>query len=79
VGFSPGWLTTSLVLFALSGVIWFDDSGPTQVRQTRLARRFEHEATVPDQYWRLALLWYVFGSIATVLPLANVFIMMVKP
>ena len=75
----PGWLTTGLVLFALSGVIWLTILVPTQVRQTRLARRFKQEATVPDQYWRLALLWYVFGSIATVLPLANVFIMTVKP
>ena len=75
----PGWLTTGVILFALSGVIWLTILVPTQVRQTRLARRFKHEATVPDQYWRLALLWYVFGSIATVLPLANVFIMTVKP
>ena len=75
----PGWLTTGVILFALSGVIWLTVLVPTQIRQTRLARRFKHEATVPDQYWRLALLWYVFGSIATVLPLANVFIMTVRP
>ena len=75
----PGWLTTGVILFALSGVIWLTILVPTQVRQTRLARRFKHEATVPDLYWRLALLWYVFGSIATILPLANVFIMTVKP
>ena len=75
----PGWLTAGVILFALSGVIWLTILVPTQVRQTRLARRFRHEATVPDQYWRLALLWYVFGSIATILPLANVFIMTVKP
>ncbi len=75
----PGWLTTGVILFALSGVIWLTILVPTQIRQTRLARRFRHEATVPDQYWRLALLWYMFGSIATVLPLANVFIMTVRP
>ncbi len=75
----PGWLTTGLILFALSGVIWLTILVPTQIRQTRLARRLKQEATVPDQYWRLALPWYVFGSIATVLPLANVFIMTVKP
>ena len=75
----PGWLTTGVILLALSGVIWLTILVPTQIRQTRLARRFRHEATVPDQYWRLALLWYMFGSIATVLPLANVFIMTVRP
>ena len=75
----PGWLTTGVILLALSGVIWLTILVPTQIRQTRLARRFRHEVTVPDQYRRLALRWYVFGSIATALPLANVFIMTVKP
>jgi hypothetical protein len=34
---------------------------------------------IPDRYWRLSLRWYVFGSVATVLPLANVFVMALKP
>jgi hypothetical protein len=36
-------------------------------------------ADIPDRYWRLSRRWCVFGSIATMLPLANVFVMALKP
>jgi hypothetical protein len=41
----------------------------------RLSRRFDEGADIPDGYWRLSRRWYVFGSIATVRPLANIFVM----
>jgi uncharacterized membrane protein len=75
----PSWLTLVFALFAASALTWLTILVPTQVQQSRLAHSFGDGGTIPARYWRLALRWYVFGSIATVLPLANVFIMAVKP
>ena len=75
----PSWLTWGWSLFVASGVIWATVLIPIQVMQARLARRFASEATIPDRYWRLTTLWSVFGAIATVLPLANLYFMIFKP
>jgi uncharacterized membrane protein len=75
----PTWLTVGFALFAASGLIWLTILIPTQMQQRRLARAFDDESGIPDRYWQLSLRWYVFGSIATVLPLANVFVMALKP
>ena len=75
----PAWLTLGFGLFVASGVIWVAALIPIQVAQARMARRFRNEAVVPPGYWRLANLWAVFGTIATLLPLANLYLMVAKP
>ncbi len=75
----PGWLTLGFALFIASGVVWAVVLVPIQVAQSRMARRFRRESSIPPAYWRLATLWAVFGTVATVLPLANLFLMVVKP
>jgi uncharacterized membrane protein len=75
----PSWLTVGFALFAASALIWVTVLIPTQVQQARLARAFGGGGGIPDRYWRLSLRWYVFGSLATALPLANVFVMALKP
>ncbi len=75
----PGWLTLGFLLFIASGVIWAGVLIPIQIAQSRLARRFRTEAEIPDRYWRLSRLWAIFGAVATLLPLANLYLMIVKP
>ena len=75
----PGWLTLGFALFIASGVIWVAALIPIQIAQARMARTFRTEDAVPPGYWRLATLWAVFGAIATLLPLANLYLMIVKP
>jgi uncharacterized membrane protein len=75
----PSWLTLGFALFAASALIWLTILIPTQAQQARLARAFGEGGQIPDRYCRPSLRWYVFGSIATVLPLANVFVMALKP
>jgi uncharacterized membrane protein len=71
------WLTWGVALFIASGVIWVAVLIPIQVLQSRLTRRFDGE--IPNRYWRLARLWYVFGGLATALPVVNIYLMVAKP
>jgi uncharacterized membrane protein len=75
----PTWLTIGWSLFVASGVIWAAALIPIEVMQARLARQFATEAVIPERYWRLSMLWSVFGAVATILPLANLYFMVVKP
>jgi hypothetical protein len=68
-----------LGLFAASGLIWLTVLVPTQISQARMSRSFAMSAEIPDRYWRLSRRSYIFGSIATLLPLANIFVMALKP
>lgn len=71
------WLTWGVALFIASGVIWVAVLIPIQVLQSRLTRTFDDG--IPYRYWRLARLWYVFGGLATALPLVNIYLMVAKP
>jgi uncharacterized membrane protein len=75
----PTWLTVGFGLFAASGLIWLTILIPVQLQQMRLTRDFVASDEIPDRYWQLARRWYVFGAIATLLPLANIFVMALKP
>jgi uncharacterized membrane protein len=75
----PLWLTLGWSLFIVSGVIWLAVLIPIEVMQERLARSFRDAPAIPDRYWRLSRLWAVFGVIATVLPLLNLYLMVFKP
>ncbi len=75
----PSWLLWGWSLFIASGVIWITLLVPIQVMQERLARRFRNAAAIPDRYWRLSRLWALFGSVAVLLPLFNLYLMVFKP
>ncbi len=76
---SGGWLTTGWLLFITSGLLWLLVLIPIQVKQSRLARGFRDQEPIPARYWRLAALWSVVGTVATLLPLANLYLMVFKP
>lgn len=81
-GFSmwqPGWIAWGHALFLLAGVVWIVVLVPTQIAQARMARDFSPDAPVPDRYWTLSRRWVAWGLVATVLPLANLVLMVVKP
>jgi uncharacterized membrane protein len=72
------WLAWGLALFGASAVIWAAVLIPIQVNQSRLARAFS-DGTIPDEYWRLGRRWMMWGALATLLPLVNVYFMVFKP
>ncbi|HVL56394.1 MAG TPA: DUF2269 domain-containing protein [Burkholderiaceae bacterium] len=73
------WLTWAYGLFIATGLLWLFVLIPIQWQQARMARGFEHGNDVPESYWRLSRRWALFGSIATLLPLANLYVMVFKP
>ena len=76
---STSWLVWGQALFAASGVIWLAILIPVQIWQARIARRFENGTEIPPLYWRLNRQWYIWGTLATVIPLANLYVMVAKP
>ena len=72
------WLAWGTGLFVASGVIWVLILVPLQARLSRLSRSFAATASVPADYWRLCRSWNFWGVMATVLPLAAVYLMVFK-
>lgn len=73
------WIVWGLSLFIASGVIWVLILIPLQIKLHQLARQFKNQQKVPDEYWQLEKLWMIFGIVATVLPLMNLYWMVFKP
>lgn len=76
---SVPWVAWGMGLFLASGLLWAVVLFPVQVKQAWLARSFAEGGEIPDQYWRLGRIWIVFGVLATLLPLINVYLMVFKP
>ncbi len=72
------WIWHGLVLFTLSGVIWGGVLIPLQIVQAKAARQFENGGDIPERYWRLNRQWFIWGITATVLPVLNIAIMVLK-
>lgn len=72
------WIWTGYVIFLISGAIWVAILIPIQIAQARMAHEFEAGGEIPERYWRLNRIWFVFGILATVIPLANLAVMVFK-
>lgn len=73
------WLAWGYWLFIISGVIWVAVLIPVQIKQAKMARQFENGGDIPESYWKLGRIWIIFGTLATVIPLANIYWMVFKP
>jgi uncharacterized membrane protein len=73
------WLLWAQITFYASATIWALLLLPIQHQQTRLAADFIQNGAVPDRYWKLARWWNIFGTLATLLPLASLYLMVTKP
>lgn len=72
------WLWWGYALFILSGVIWAGILIPMQIMQARMARVFAVTGEIPDRYWVCGKIWLVFGILATVVPLVNLYWMVIR-
>lgn len=73
------WILWGLILFIASGVIWITVLIPIQIQLQRMTNQFKNTQVIPDKYWKLERLWMIFGVIATILPLMNLYWMVIKP
>lgn len=73
------WVIWAGALFTLTGVVWLGVLVPVQTLQARLMRGLAAGEDIPPRYWRLARIWMLGGSAATVLPLAVLILMVMKP
>ncbi|KAA5604547.1 DUF2269 domain-containing protein [Roseospira marina] len=78
-GFEPAWLRWGLGLFVASGVLWGAILIPIQIVQARMARDFCDGGPIPHRYWTLARIWLWVGIVAVLLPMVNLYLMVVKP
>jgi len=73
------WLTWGRCLFIASGIIWITILIPTQIQQARMAKHFQEGKPIPNEYWGLSKRWNIFGGLAVLLPLMNIYWMVFKP
>lgn len=76
---SAKWLSQGMLMFTLSGVVWAVVLIPTQIKQAKMAKEFSISGVIPEAYWTLCKRWNIFGAIAVVLPLVNLYWMVFKP
>lgn len=74
-----GWLVWGQALFVVSAIIWIALLIPLQIAQHKAAQKFMDDLNIPDIYWKRNRLWYIFGILATILPLVTLFFMVVRP
>jgi len=78
LSYSSHWLGWGVSLFVLSGVIWALVLIPTQIKQARMAEEFSESGVISDYYWTLCKRWNIWGAIAVILPLINIYWMTFK-
>ena len=76
--YAERWLWWGYTLFIISGVIWVVVLIPVQIIQSRMARKFAVTSEIPERYWLYGKIWYAFGTLATVVPLANLYWMVIQ-
>lgn len=73
------WLTLSILLFALSGVLWSAVLLPCQLHMIRLSKQGIQTGVLPEAYYRYSRRWNVWGTVNTLIPVIVLYLMVVKP
>jgi uncharacterized membrane protein len=77
--YSSKWLSMGSLMFTISGVIWVVILIPIQIKQAKMAKVFSETNVIPPEYWKLCMNWNIWGVIATLLPIVNIYWMTFKP
>ncbi len=79
ISLNTKWLVLGFLFFISSGLIWAFVLIPVQIKQAKMANDFAQTGVIPDEYWRYCKVWNVFGVLATLLPMINLYFMVFKP
>ena len=77
--FEEPWLSISLILLIITGIIWAALLLPLQKRMVRLAQLAAASGTPDAAYRQASKRWAMFGGIATLLPVVILFLMVLNP
>lgn len=72
------WLMLSLVLFAITGVVWLAILIPLQRAMIRHSAACIESGNISKAYVQASRLWAVFGIMATLLPIMILYLMIAK-
>lgn len=72
------WLTLSLILFAVSGIIWGAVLLPAQRRMIKHSAECLASDSMSEAYRAASRTWAVYGVAATLLPIAILYLMVMK-
>ncbi|WP_059173387.1 DUF2269 family protein [Bacillus sp. FJAT-27445] len=72
------WLMLSLILFAITGIIWAVILIPMQLKMIRYSAECIESGTISKDYQDASRTWTVFGIAATLLPLVILYLMVTK-
>lgn len=73
------WIIVSVILFALTGILWGAVLVPVQKRLARVVDAMPRGGPIPAEYDVLMAKWFRFGGIATLLPLVTFVLMVLRP
>lgn len=73
------WLTVSIGLFAVTGLLWLCILIPCQLRMIRESALSMNGNPLTPEYRKASKRWDAVGIIASLLPILTLFLMMVKP
>jgi len=73
------WLTASLVLFGVTGILWAGILIPLQKGMIRHSLQSVKDGGISASYKRVSTYWAVGGTIATLLPFVILYLMVSKP
>jgi uncharacterized membrane protein len=79
MSYATKWLGHGMAIFLASGLIWVAVLIPVQMKQAKMAKEFALSSEIPASYWKLCTKWNLFGLLATLIPLANLYFMVFKP
>lgn len=72
------WLSLSLILLAVTGVVWLAILIPLQRAMIRHSAASIESGNLSEAYVRASRLWAVFGILATLLPVIILYLMIAK-
>jgi uncharacterized membrane protein len=72
------WLTLSLILFAVTGVIWLAVLIPLQRGMIRHSAQCIESGKISKDYLQTSRYWAIFGIAATLLPIVILYLMITK-
>lgn len=76
---SEGWVLLALILYCFAGICWLPVVW-MQIKMRDMAKyAYEHNADLPEQYWRMDRWWIMLGSLAFPAILVVFWLMVYKP